>query len=94
VKFILASMKSLTNCVIPTSESLFRLSDSRLCLYKLFRNPPVIQEIFPKAGYECTLEKSTNKSKGKQEQKFNAANGTIFRISKWFQRRNQKRLWN
>ncbi len=59
MKFLLAFMKSLTNCEIPSSkpssESLFRLSDSRLCLLKLFRNPPVILKIVPKAGYECTL---------------------------------------
>ncbi len=35
-------------------------------------------------------KKSTNESKGKLEQKFDAAYGTIFRISKCFQRSNQK----
>jgi hypothetical protein len=35
-------------------------------------------------------KKSTNKSKGKPEQKFDAAYGTIFRISECFQRSNQK----
>jgi hypothetical protein len=34
----------------------------------MFRNPPVILKIIPKAGYECT---------GKTEQKFDAAFGTI-----------------
>jgi hypothetical protein len=30
-----------------------------------------------KVGYECKREKSTNESKGKPEQKFDAACGTI-----------------
>jgi hypothetical protein len=38
----------------------------------------------------CTGKKSTNESKGKLEQKFDAAYGTIFRISKCFQRSNEK----
>jgi hypothetical protein len=29
-------------------------------------------KVVPKAGCECTLEKVTNESKGKHEQKFNA----------------------
>jgi hypothetical protein len=37
--------------------SLFRLSDCRLRLKILFRNPPVILKIVPKAGYECTLKR-------------------------------------
>jgi hypothetical protein len=37
-------------------------------------------------------KKSTNESKEKPKQKFDAAYGTILRISKCFQRRNQKRL--
>jgi hypothetical protein len=45
----------------------------------------VILKIVPKAGYECTLG-----SKGKPEPKFDAAFGTIFRISKRFQRGKQK----
>jgi hypothetical protein len=48
----------------------------------------VILKIVPKAGYHC--KKSTNESKGKPEQKFDSAYGTIFRISKCFQRRNEK----
>jgi hypothetical protein len=39
-------------------------------------------------------EKSTNKSKGKPEQKFDSTYGTIFRISKCFQRSNEKRHIN
>jgi hypothetical protein len=35
-------------------------------------------------------KKSTNESKEKPEQKFDAAYGTVFRISKYFQRRKQK----
>jgi hypothetical protein len=40
----------------------------------------------------CTLEKFNNESKGKPEQRFDAASGTTFRIStgKYFQRRKQK----
>jgi hypothetical protein len=47
----------------------------------LFRTAPVIFKIVPKAGYEFTLEKITNESKGKSEHNFNAAYGTICRIS-------------
>jgi hypothetical protein len=50
----------------------------------------MILKIVPKPGYECTLEKFTNESKGKPEQKFDAAFGTTFRISKCFQRIKQK----
>jgi len=39
----------------------------------------VILKIVPKAGYKCTLEKFTNESKGKPEQKFDAAFGTILK---------------
>jgi hypothetical protein len=45
----------------------------------MFRN--VILKIVPKTGYKYTLEKFTNESKGKPEQKFDAAFGTTFRIS-------------
>jgi hypothetical protein len=50
----------------------------------------VILKIIPKAGYECSLEKFTNGSKEKPEEKFDAAFGTIFRISKFYQRSKQK----
>jgi hypothetical protein len=52
----------------------------------------VILTIVPKDGYEWTLEKlkSTNETEGNPEQKFDAAFGTIFRISKHFQRSKQK----
>jgi hypothetical protein len=50
----------------------------------------VILKIVPKAVYKCTLEKLTNESKGKPEQKFDTAFGTTFRISKCFQRSKQK----
>jgi hypothetical protein len=56
---------------------LFRLSYSRLCRYKLFRNPPAILKIVPKASYECSLKKLTIESKGKPEQKFDAAFGKL-----------------
>ncbi len=42
----------------------------------------MILKIVPKAGYECTLEKLTNESKGKPGQKFDAAFGTISRQAK------------
>jgi hypothetical protein len=44
----------------------------------LFRIPPGILKIVPKAGYECILQKSANESKGKPEKKFDVAFGTIF----------------
>jgi hypothetical protein len=50
----------------------------------------VTLKIVQKAGYECTPEKLTNESKRKPEQKFDAAFGTTFRISKCFQRSKQK----
>jgi hypothetical protein len=50
----------------------------------------VILKIVPKAGNECTLEKFTNESTGKPEQKCDAAFGTTFRISKCFQISKQK----
>ena len=34
----------------------------------LFQKPPVILKIVLKVGHECTLKKSTNEIKGKQEQ--------------------------
>ncbi len=57
---------------------------------KVGAKPPVILKIVLEAGYECTLEESTNESKGKPEQKFDAAFGTTFKISKCFQRSKQK----
>jgi hypothetical protein len=45
----------------------------------LFRKQLNILKIVPKAGYECTLEKTTNESEGKPEQKFDTAFRTIFR---------------
>jgi hypothetical protein len=52
----------------------------------------VILKIVPKAGNECTLEKvhQLEQKKEKSGQKFDAAFGTIFRISKCFQRGKQK----
>jgi hypothetical protein len=44
----------------------------------LFRNPPVILTIVPKAGMNAHWEKSTDESKAKPKQKFDAAYGTIF----------------
>jgi hypothetical protein len=58
MKFLLASMTSFTN----SDKSLFRLSDGRLCLSKLFRNPPVILKIVPKAGYECTMREKESQN--------------------------------
>jgi hypothetical protein len=56
-----ACFYEITNCEIPSSNPLqracFRLSVSRLCLKKLFRNLPVILKIVPKACCEFTLEK-------------------------------------
>jgi hypothetical protein len=61
MKFLHASMKSLTNCEIPSRNRLQGACSSFLlavCAFKkLFRNPLVILKIVPKAGYECTLEK-------------------------------------
>jgi hypothetical protein len=40
----------------------------------------VVLKIVPKAGYECTLEKTDHESKGKPEQKFEAAFGTLLEL--------------
>jgi hypothetical protein len=58
----------------------------------LFHNPLVILKIGLKAGYERNVhwKKFTSESKEKPEHKFDAAFGTIFRISKCFQRIRQK----
>ncbi len=50
----------------------------------------MILKTVPKAGYECTIEKLTDESKGKPEQKFDVTFGTTFRISKYLQRSKQK----
>jgi hypothetical protein len=49
---------------VPSSKILFCLSDSRLCLKKLFRNSPVILKIVPKA-MNVHWKQSTYESKGK-----------------------------
>ncbi len=58
MKFLLASMKSLTYCASPSSNPLQRACSGFLkppVALKFFRNPPpVILKIVPKAGYECT----------------------------------------
>jgi hypothetical protein len=41
----------------------------------------VILKIVPKAGHDVHWRNSTNESEGTPEQKFNAAYGTVFRIS-------------
>jgi hypothetical protein len=53
-----------------------------------FRKPPVILKNVLKAGHECTPEKITNESDVKPG-KFDAAFGTIFKISTFFQRSKQ-----
>jgi hypothetical protein len=91
LKFLLASMKSLTNGEIhsckPLPESLFwppvslnSGSVTRLWSWKLFQKPAL----------NVHWKKLTNESKGKPGQKFDAAFGTIFRIDKCFQRSKQK----
>jgi hypothetical protein len=65
-------MKKLPNCENHSSNP-------------LQRKRTVILKSIPKAGHECTLEKSTNESEGKPEHKFDADFGTIFRMRKCFQ---------
>ncbi len=90
MKFLLTSMKPLTNCENSSSNPLQRAcsgflmaacdskscSVSRLWFWKLFRKPVM----------NVHWRKSTNESQVKPEQKFYAAYGTISRISKCFQR--------
>ncbi len=74
--------ESLTNSEIPSSNFLQRAFLGFLiaaCLKKLFRNPPVILKIVPKASY-VPLKKSTTESKGKPEHKFYAASGQFLEI--------------
>ncbi len=95
LKFLLASMKSLTNSEIPSSNFLRTscsgvliaacvsksCSETRLWSWKLFRKPAMNEH----------WKKSTNENKGKPEHKFCAAFGrTLFKISKCFQRSKQK----
>jgi hypothetical protein len=61
IKFLLASMKSLTNCEIPSSDPPQKACSDLLiaaCVSKsCYVNPPLILKIVQRAGYECTLEK-------------------------------------
>ncbi len=57
---------------------------------KVVPKPACDPEMFRKPAMNVHRKKSTNESKGKLEQKFHAAYGTIFRISKCFHRSNQK----
>ncbi len=85
--------ESLTNREIPSSNFLQRAFLGFLiaaCLKKLFRNPPVILKIVPKASY-VPLKKSTIESKGKPEHKFYAASEQYFRNSKYFSKCFQRR---
>ncbi len=91
-KILLASMKSLHNCEIPSSNPPLRAcscfliaacvskscSVTRLWSWKLFRKPATNEH----------RKKSTKESTRKPEQKFDAVYGTI--ISKCFQRSKQK----
>ncbi len=92
--------KSLTDFnILPVTlfRGLFQLSGSQppATLKGVFRKPPVILKIVPKAGHACTYHgtgrKSTmTKSEGKPEQKFKVAFGTIFRSSNCLLRSKQK----
>ncbi len=90
VKFLLASMKSIAHCEHPSSNHLHELLLVFLRLFKLFRNPPVILNIVPKAGHECILEKINQWERSKAGTKTWCRFGTIVRISKFFQRSKQK----
>jgi hypothetical protein len=55
MKLLLASLESLTNCEIPSSNPLQKACSGLLiaaCSFKL------VPKMVPKAGYECTLEKN------------------------------------
>jgi hypothetical protein len=83
IKFLIASMTSLTNCEISSNPIQEARSSSPIatCNHKkLFRKSPVILTIVPKAGHECFLEQFTKERERKPEQKFDAAVGTIFRL--------------
>ncbi len=91
IKFLLASMKSLTSFDNPSSNplqetcSVFQVAacDSKSCSES---------RLFRKLSITCAIgwKKSTNDSEGKPEEKFWCGFGTIFRISKCFDRSKQK----
>ncbi len=59
--FLLALLKSLTYSKNParkpSSKSLLRHKESRLWLLKLFRKPPALLKIVPKAPFDVHLRK-------------------------------------
>jgi hypothetical protein len=60
MKLLLASMKSLTNSEIPSSNTLQRARSAFLiaaCAFKSCSDTCLILKIVPKAGHEGTLEK-------------------------------------
>jgi hypothetical protein len=100
MKFLLASMKSITNCKIPSSNPLQRVCSGFLiaaCVSKSCSKTRLGNlKIVPKAGYECILGKIDKESKGMPKHKFDETFGTNFIniIIKCFQRSKQKLLIN
>ncbi len=94
IKFLLASMKSLTNCEIPSSNPFSGACFGFLiaaCVSKSCSETASDPEnCYRKPAMNVHWKKSTNESKGKPEQKFDSPYGTIFIISQCFQRSNKK----
>jgi hypothetical protein len=94
MKFLLASMKSLTNCEVLSSNPLQRACSGFLIAACAFKSCSETRLWFLKLVWKPAMnvhqKKVTNENKGKPEQKFDAAFGTTVGFNKCFQRRKQK----
>jgi hypothetical protein len=90
MKFMLASMKSPTISNNPSSNPLQKVCSGfqiAACDSKrLFRKPPMILKIVPKAGHHMELEMIDPGQKESRNRNYYAAFGTIFKIGKCFRR--------
>ncbi len=84
IKFLLASMKLLTDCENPSSNPLRGACSGvprAACYSKSCSEIRLLSWKFRKPAVNVHWRKSINESKGKPEQKFNAASRTIFRTT-------------
>ncbi len=86
MKFLLTSIKSLTNCENSSSNPLKRACSGFLMAACDSKSCFVSGLWFWKPVMNVHWRKLTNESQGKPEQKYYAASGTIFSICKCFQR--------
>ena len=85
MKFLFASMKSLTNFEMPSNNPLQRACSSFLIAACVSKSCTITclwsWKLFWKLAMNLHWKKLTKESKGKLERKFDLAFGTIFRIS-------------